>query len=207
MTKTILFYDTETTGLPKYGQPSNPPDQPRVTQLAAELCIEATGETIATMNHIIRPAGWTIPDDVAKLTGLTTELALIQGVAIETVMPEFIGLWQQSGLRAGHNEQFDTRMLRIELVRCPIYGAQLVAGVPFPDHWKAGATFCTQGASTKIVNAARPKGDKKKTASLAEAYMHFTGKTLDGAHDAMVDVQAAKAVYYGIRRHNGEAVA
>lgn len=200
MTKTILFYDTETTGLPKYGQPSTDPDQPRVTQLAAELCIEATGETIAEMCHIIRPNGWTIPDDIAQLTGLTTELALIQGVPIETVLPEFVGLWQQCGVRSAHNEQFDMRLLRIELVRSPMYANQLTAGVPFADHWKAGAAFCTQGASTKIVNAGRPKGDKKKTATLGEAYAHFTGKTLDGAHDARVDVRACKAVYYALKR-------
>lgn len=204
MQKTILFYDCESTGLVKYGQPSTDPDQPRVTQLAAELCIEATGETIAEMNHFILPNGWTIPDEVALLNGLTTELALIKGVPIETVLPEFIGLWQQSGMRSGHNESFDMRLLRIELVRAPMYVNQLVAGVPFADFWKAGPAYCTQGNSTKIVNAGRPAGDKKKTAKLDEAYAHFTGETLNGAHDAQVDVRACKAVYYGIRKHHAQ---
>lgn len=199
--KTALFYDTETTGLPKYGQPSTDPAQPRITQLAAELCIEETGETIAKLDHIILPCGWTIPDDVAKLTGLTTELALVQGVAADTVIHEFIEMWKRAGMRAAHNEQFDMRMLRIELVRSPTYRNQLHEGVPFADHWKAGPAFCTQGASTKIVNEGRPAGEKKKTARLSEAYMHFTGKTLDGAHNAAVDVMACKAVYYGIKRH------
>jgi DNA polymerase-3 subunit epsilon len=196
-----LFYDTETTGIPKYGQPSTDPAQPRVTQLAAELCIEATGETIAELNHIILPCGWTIPDDIAKLTGLTTELALVQGVACDTVLPEFIELWKRASVRVAHNEQFDMRMVRIELVRSPTFRNQLEAGVPFADHWKAGAGFCTQGKSTKIVNEGRPAGDKKKTATLSEAYAHFTGKTLEGAHDAKVDVMACKAVYYGIKKH------
>lgn len=205
--KTALFYDTETTGLPKYGQPSNDPSQPRVTQLAAELCIEETGETIAEMDFIIMPAGWTIPDDVATLTGLTTELALVQGVAIDTVLPEFVELWKRAGVRIAHNEQFDMRMLRIELVRSPMYAGQIVNGVPFADHWKAAPAFCTQGASTKIVNDGRPAGDKKKTARLSEAYAHFTGKTLDGAHNARVDVRACKEVYYAIKRHHAGAAA
>lgn len=199
---TILFYDVECTGLPLYSERSTHERQPRVFQLAAELCIEATGETIAELNHFILPCGWTIPEDVVQLTGVTTELALMKGVAADLVLPEFIGLWQQAGMRAGHNEKFDARLIRIELVRSPTFANQLVAGVPFEDHWKAAPSFCTQGGSTKIVNAGRPAGDKKKTASLSEAYMHFTGKTLDGAHDAMVDVRAAKAVYYGIKRHN-----
>lgn len=200
-TALAFFYDTETTGLPKYGQPSTDPAQPRVTQLAAELCIEETGETIATINHIILPCGWTIPEDVAKLTGLTTELALVQGVAADSVIPEFIEMWKRAGVRVAHNEQFDMRMLRIELVRSPTFRAQVVDGVPFADHWKAAPAYCTQGNSTKIINAARPAGDRKKTASLAEAYAHFTGETLNGAHDAAVDVAACKAVYYGIKRH------
>jgi DNA polymerase-3 subunit epsilon len=205
--KTILFYDTETTGLPKYGQPSTDPAQPRVTQLAAELCIEATGETIAELNHIILPCGWTIPEDVAKLTGLTTELALVQGVAIDTVLHEFVEMWKGASVRVAYNERFDMRMLRIELVRHPVYSRQLVGAASFADHWKEAPAYCTQGNSTKLVNAARPAGDKKKTASLAEAYAHFTGKTLDGAHDAKVDVMACKAVYYGIKASMAKAAA
>lgn len=201
---TILFYDVECTGLPLYGERSADPRQPRVFQLAAELCVEETGETIAELNQFILPDGWTIPDDVAKLTGVTTELALIKGVAADLVFPEFIELWKRAGLRAGHNEKFDARLMRIELVRSPTFANQLHNGVAFEDHWKAAPAYCTQGGSTKIVNASRPAGDKKKTASLAEAYAHFTGKTLDGAHDAQVDVRASKAVYYGIKAHNAQ---
>jgi DNA polymerase-3 subunit epsilon len=204
--KTILFYDTETTGLPEWSKPSEDPCQPRVTQLAAELCIEETGETIAELNHIILPDGWTIPADVAAMTGLTTELALIEGVAADLVIHEFIEMWNRAGLRSAHNEQFDMRMLRIELVRHQVFRAQLVNGVPFADHWKAGPAFCTQGKATKIVNDARPAGDKKKTCTLGEAYAHFTGKTLEGAHNAKVDVMACKAVYYGIKAAVGAPV-
>lgn len=200
--KTILFYDNETTGLPLYGQPSTDPKQPRVTQLAAELCVEETGETLEQLDLIILPDGWTIPDDIAALTGLSTERALAEGVAADSVIQSFIELWKRAMLRAAHNESFDMRMLRIELVRSATYANQLVDGKPFADHWKAGMSFCTQGNSTKIVNAARPAGEKKKTASLAEAYKHFTGEELVGAHNAGNDVRACKAIYYGIKRHH-----
>ena len=43
--KKILFYDTETTGLPLWSQPSEHPDQPRVVQLAALLCDEEPEKT------------------------------------------------------------------------------------------------------------------------------------------------------------------
>lgn len=57
---TSICYDTETTGLPLFKEPSDHPGQPRVTQLAAELFDDATGATIASMDVIIRPDGWTI---------------------------------------------------------------------------------------------------------------------------------------------------
>jgi DNA polymerase-3 subunit epsilon len=200
--KTILFYDNEGTGLVNFERRSHDPSQPRVTQLAAELCVEETGETLREMDLLILPSGWVIPEDVQQLTGITMERALADGVPVELAVDLFIDMWKDSDLRCGHNESFDMRMIRIELVRHPKYSMETVgADMPFADYWKAGPKFCTQSNSTKIINAARPKGEKKKTASLAEAYEFFTGQPLDGAHDARIDVKACKAVYYGIKKH------
>ena len=38
-----------------------------------------------------------------------------------------------------------------------------------------------------------------KSANLGEAYRHFTGKELVGAHNAQVDVQACMDVYFAIQ--------
>jgi DNA polymerase-3 subunit epsilon len=215
--KTILFYDTETTGLPLFSLPSEHPDQPRVCQLAAELCIEETGETLQEMNMIILPNGWTIPDEAAAVHGITTERALVEGVAADLVVAHFIDMWMESNLRAGHNESFDMRMLRIELMRHSHYSGQTMltddGDIPFADYWKKSTAYCTQGNSIKIINLPPTEKMKKarrfgpKSPNLGEAYQFFTGQPLDGAHDAMVDVRAAKAVYYGIKAHNAQAAA
>ncbi|WP_182340872.1 hypothetical protein [Comamonas koreensis] len=60
-----LAYDTETTGLPLFKEPSEHPDQPHIVQLGAILVDLNTRTTIASMDVIIRPDGWTIPDEVA----------------------------------------------------------------------------------------------------------------------------------------------
>jgi NAD(P)-dependent dehydrogenase (short-subunit alcohol dehydrogenase family) len=64
---TVLFYDTETSGLPMFGQPSEHPDQPHVVQLGACLVDLDPWQTLATLDVMVRPEGWTIPDEVAAM--------------------------------------------------------------------------------------------------------------------------------------------
>jgi DNA polymerase III epsilon subunit-like protein len=81
--KLALFYDTETTGLPLLKEPSEHPDQPHIVQLAACLVDLDTRNTIASMDVVVRPRGWTIPDDVAAIHGITTAHALDVGIPEE----------------------------------------------------------------------------------------------------------------------------
>ena len=119
----------------------------------------------------------------------------------------FMELWDVSDLRIGHNEKFDARILRIALMR---HGTRPQEEA---DAWKAGAAECTQALSTPILKLPpTPKmiaaGRRHhKSANLGEAYRYFTGKTLEGAHSAMVDVQACLAVYRAIKSGQREAVA
>ena len=196
----ILFYDTETTGLPDFKKPSEDSCQPRVTQLSAELVDDETEEVLAGLNTLIKPDGWTIPEELEKLTGITNAKAKAVGVPMSLVLPMFIELWTLSDGRAGHNESFDMRMIRIELFRHGAYGEQ------FADKWKAGKAYCTMGSSQAIINlppsermiASGRRGPKPP--NLGEAYQHFTGQPLENAHNAAVDVMACKAVYFALKR-------
>lgn len=197
--RTILFYDTETTGLPNWKAPSNDPSQPYITQLAAELWDEESGNTLASMGLIIKPDGWTISEEVEELTGISTELATRFGVPIASALDVFLDMWSMCDLRAAHNETFDMRMIRIAIMRSAEPG--------LADHWKAGETFCTQARSTKILNlppTAKMVAAKRfhaKSPNLSEAYQFFTGTELKNAHNAAVDVAACKTVYQGIAAH------
>lgn len=212
--KTILFYDTETTGLPNWSMPSSDPSQPHITQIAAELCDEETGETILEMDMLVKPDGWEIPLELQTLTGITMERAMDEGQSAEFVLENFITMWKPSTIRCAHNETFDMRMIRIEIMRSPEYSIETVgpeAGLSFADYWKKAPAFCTQSSSIKIINlpptekmiAAKRRGPKPP--NLAEAYEFFTGKKLEGAHNAKVDIMGAKAVYYGIKNHQAKA--
>jgi DNA polymerase-3 subunit epsilon len=73
--------------------------------------------------------------------------------------------------------------------------------------------MCTQALSTPILKL--PPTAKMiaagrrhyKSANLGEAYRHFTGQELAGAHQAMVDVQACMAVYFAIVEQTRRAAA
>jgi DNA polymerase-3 subunit epsilon len=196
--KLALFYDSETTGLPLFHEPSEDPRQPHIVQLAAALVDLDSWETRASMDVIIKPEGWEIPADVAAIHGITTEVALQLGVPADTVLELFVDLWRRGAARIAHNESFDARLVRIALMR------HMVNDTALHDEWRGGAALCTQVLSTPILKlpptakmiAARR--NHHKSANLGEAFEFFVGRKLEGAHRAMVDVQACIEVYKAI---------
>ncbi len=191
-----LFYDTETTGLPDFKAPSESAHQPHIVQLAALLVDMDTRETIQSMDVICRPDGWTFPDEVAAVHGITTEHAAEVGIPEHLAVSMFMELWVGRA-RVAHNESFDARIVRIALMRFQSEDAA--------DIWKSGPAECTARLATPI--CALPPTEKMKAAgrfhhktpNLGEAYRHFTGKELENAHSAMADVMACRDVYFAIK--------
>jgi len=198
-----LFYDTETQGLPLFSEPSEHPGQPHIVQLAACLVDLASRKTIASMDVIVRPDGWTIPDQVAAIHGITTEHAMDVGIPEAQAVDMFMSLWR-GRLRIAHNQAFDARILRIALKR-HVDPREPGLVIPPSDDWKASRAECTQLLSTPIL-ALPPTAKMRavgrnhfKSANLREAYKHFTGRELENAHSAMADVQACMEVYFAIK--------
>ena len=205
-----LVYDTETTGLPLFSEPSEDPRQPHIAQLAACLVDLDTRKTISSMDVIVRPNGWTIPDDVAAIHGITTEHAMDVGIPEDVAIDMFLSLWDQRRMRIAHNESFDARILRIAIKRY-IDVCQAESAPPMSDVWKAGSAKCTQVLSTPILKlppTAKMKAAGRnhfKSANLGEAYQHFTGKPLEDAHSAMADVLGCLTVYFSVQDHLAKA--
>jgi len=191
-----LFYDTETTGLPDFKAPSEAAHQPHIVQLAALLVDLDTRHTIQSMDVIIRPEGWEIPDEVSRVHGITTEHAAEVGIPESMAVSMFMGLWSGRN-RVAHNQQFDARILHIALMRH--------VSMETADIWKSGKAECTAVMSTPIcqlpptAKMVKAGFNKFKTPNLGEAYRHFTGKELENAHSAMADVLACRDVYFAIK--------
>ena len=192
-----IFYDTETTGLPLFHEPSDNPRQPHIVQLAAVLADLSTQRVIASMNVIVRPVRWEIPAEVTAIHGITTQHAQAVGVPEALALEMFIALYN-SYVRIAHNEPFDARIIRIGLKRYD-FGYD-------PDVWKTGAAECTQQLATPILKLpptrkmiAAGRRTQFKSANLSEAYSYFIGANLLNAHEAAVDVAACMAVYFAIK--------
>lgn len=192
---TALFYDTETTGLPLFNEPSEDPRQPHIVQLGACLVDLDSRKTLATLDVIVKPAGWVIPDDIAAIHGITTEHATRVGVPEELAVELLMEL-ARGQLRIAHNESFDQRIVRIA---CKRYFDESTV-----EEWKAGTAKCTASLATPIMKL--PPTERMlaagrrhpKTPNLGEAYRFFTGRELEGAHSALVDVRACRDVFFAI---------
>lgn len=200
-----IFFDTETSGLPLFNDPSEDPRQPHIVQLAAALVDMDTRTTLHSMDVIVRPDGWTIPAEVAAIHGITTERAMDEGIPEGEALEQFMTMWDKR-LRIAHNQSFDARIIRIAQSRFGHDEDRLAL-------WKGGKALCTQNMATPIMKlppTAKMKAAgfyKPKSANLQEAHRFFCGKPFDGAHSAMADVQACKAVYFAIQDHKAKQAA
>jgi DNA polymerase-3 subunit epsilon len=194
----ILFYDTETTGLPDFKAPSDAPHQPHIVQLAAILIDPVTRIERAIVDLIVKPDGWTIPDEVAVIHGITTETATSCGVPEQAAVALFIALKAQTAIEVAHNVSFDRRIMRIAMLRMGLARDEVEA-------MEGGESYCTMRSSTSIINlspTARMTAagfSKPKPPKLSECVKHFFGEDLEGAHNALNDVRACARVYFHLQ--------
>ena len=205
----ILSYDTETTGLPDWNQPSESPQQPHLVEIAA-LLFDGMRE-VDRFHAIVRPDGWSIPEEVAKIHGITTERAMDEGVPEFEAIAGFLALHARADMRVAHNESFDARILRIALKR---YGngetgwdmlTQDERDV-IADQFKAAPSYCTSNAAKPLMKLpptpkmlASPRfRNSFKQPNLQEAHQHFIGEGFDGAHGALADALACARVYFAL---------
>lgn len=198
-----LFFDTETTCMILWKEPSDHPDQPHIVQLAAKLVDLDTREVIKSMDVLVKPEGWTSSAEALAVHGITEERATVDGIPEADAVRQFLDMAAELSVEEmviGHNVTFDQRIVRIAIKR-HLDVANAVEGAIQPsDVWKAVPAFCTMWKSkphTKLPGNKHPK--------LTEAYQHFIGKPMEGAHSAGGDVDGCIAVYFAIKAAEARA--
>ena len=187
----VCAYDTETTGLPDWKNPSDSHHQPHLVQLAAILADEDTGKVISTLDLIIQPDGWEIPQEVTDIHGITNEIANEVGVNEMDAVALFLQM-VGSAKRLAHNRTFDQRIIRIATKRY------------FPENvqekWAEKENHDCTMIMAKPIMQMEPKGRYGyKSPKLSEAYQHFMGKELQDAHSAIADARACLDIYFAMK--------
>lgn len=187
----ILFFDTETTGLPNFNERARHPSQPHIVQLAAILT-DDDGKEMESHYAIVKPDHWTIPKEASDIHGITDEIAKEYGISEHRVAALLLAMMWKASPTVAHNHQFDKFIARIAMRR---YDLMTDAD---DERWKAMPRVCTMLEMTDIC-AIPGKFGKSKWPNLREAYKHATGKQLVDAHDALADVRACKEIYFWLK--------
>lgn len=183
-----LFFDTETTGLPKkWNAPVTDLDNwPRLVQLAW-LLYDSRDQEIKSANRIIIPEGFTIPTDASDVHGITTERAYTEGIDLNEALIEFSSAMDDAEFLIAHNISFDEMIIGAEFLRKDVKSQ--LAQIP---------KICTMKTTTNICKIPGRYGFKWP--NLTELHQHLFHKGFDGAHDALADVRACADCFFELKK-------
>ncbi|WP_417366107.1 DNA polymerase III subunit alpha [Flavobacterium beibuense] len=176
-----LIFDTETTGLPKrWDAPISDTDNwPRCIQIAWQLHDEM-GQLIEHQDYLIKPDGFNIPYDAERIHGISTELAMEQGVELEGVLEKFNEAMAKAKFIVGQNVGFDVNIMGSEYYRF---------GVDTPLQDMKILDTCTE-VTAELLKIPGGRGGKFKLPTLTELHEYLFGEPFAEAHNATADVEA-----------------
>jgi len=183
-----LFFDTETTGLPKNWKApvTDLNNWPRLVQLAF-LYYDNVGNKISGGDFIIKPEGFTIPTDASRIHGISTEKALREGQSISSVLQSFNSLIAQSSYLVAHNMSFDEKIVGSEFLRNGMQN-----NIPTKNK------ICTMEESTNFCAISGPYG--YKWPKLSELHYKLFRTGFEEAHNAAVDISVTAKCFWEMKR-------
>ena len=184
----FLFFDTETTGLPKNWKApvTDLNNWPRLVQLAY-LLYDKNGNKISEGNHIIKPEGYTIPNEASKVHGISTERANREGKNLSNVLIDFQSLINKAEHLVAHNMSFDEKIMGSEFLRNRM-----------PDGVASKKKICTMEKTTNFCAINGAYG--YKWPKLSELHYKLFGENFDEAHNALVDIRITAKCFWELKR-------
>ncbi len=183
-----LFFDTETTGLPKNWKApvTDLKNWPRLVQLAY-LLYDKAGNKISGSSVIIKPEGFSIPSDAARVHGISTERAIKEGVPILDALQQFGEELNKATHLVAHNISFDEKIVGSELIRNG-----------FPNSLPSKKKICTMQLSTNFCRIDGPYG--YKWPKLSELHYKLFKTNFAEAHDASIDIGITAKCFWELKR-------
>jgi len=187
----ILFFDTETTGLPQfYNAPITQVNNwPRLVQLAFIEYYE-DGTLASNHNYIIKPEGFSIPRDATHIHRITNEQAQTEGHDLTQVLDIFADTITESSILIAHNFDFDKNIVGAEFVRKEFDTKPILTK----------RSFCTM-KNKNIVNFCRISGKNGfKWPKLEELHYKLFNQKISDTHDASIDIAATAKCFWELLR-------
>ncbi|MDT8287380.1 MAG: 3'-5' exonuclease [Elusimicrobiales bacterium] len=184
----FLFFDTETTGLPKSWRApvTDLANWPRLVQLAY-MAYDAEGNLLSSADTLVKPVGFTIPEEASKVHGITTERALRDGRDLAVVLNEFRALLDRAKYLIAHNMGYDEKIIGAEFLRNGM--TDIPASV---------IKICTMHSTTEYCEI--PGSYGYKWPKLMELHRKLFEVEFEGAHDALADVAATAKCFWELKK-------
>ncbi len=185
-----LIFDTETTGLPQnWKAPLTDFDNwPRLVQLAWQVH-DIEGKLIDVQNYIVKPEGFDIPYNAAKIHGISTDRAEKEGMPLVEVLEIFMQDLEKVKFIVGHNVSFDNNIVGCEFLRKK--KSNLLQSMPAIDTKDDATDYC------QILGG---RGGKFKWPKLIELHQKLFGEDFAEAHNASADVEATARCFLELLR-------
>ena len=186
-----LIFDTETTGLPKkWNAPVTDSDNwPRCIQLAWQLH-DKSGKLTSSNSFLIKPDNFDIPFESEKVHGISTALALKDGLILNDVIKNFLVDLEKAKYLVGHNVKFDINIIGAELHRLGI--------ITKFSELKVIDT-CTE-TTANLCQIKGGRSGKFKFPTLIELYEFLFSNQFEQAHNASADVEATARSFFELIR-------
>ena len=188
-----LFYDIETTGLPKKGAtcPKKSEDWPHIVQIAWTNYTSA-GKRISFSNIIVKPDGYEISEEVSKIHKITQERAIAEGQPVSEALDAIVCDIMTADVLICHNTAFDINVLGSELYRNGYTDAF--------EMLKSKKTICTMKETIDFCAIEPKRCGSYKFPRLEELHMKLFGEGMVDAHDALVDTQYLAKCFFELTR-------
>ena len=174
-----LFFDTETTGLPKNRDAAirGPDNWPHIVSISWQVY---DGEKfVSSESYIVKPMGWIIPQDSINIHGITNEKAHSEGQDLQLVIDKFMN--EKPNYLIAHNVDFDYNVV----VNALLWDLRM----PYPRFPKL---LCTMKESKDIMKISYGNGRSGyKPPKLSELYEFVFNKKpqMNQLHGSLYDTQ------------------
>jgi len=184
-----LFFDTETSGLPKnYQAPLDDfSNWPRIVQIAWSL-YDFEANHWESWSYIIKPVDFVISEEVSKIHRITQARALAEGVLLHEALEHFCREAASAEFLVAHNIDFDDKIISAELLREKMTNPLTTAN-----------KICTMLSSVQFCRLPSPRGGYKWP-NLTELYNCLFGHDFPESHDAVADVRACAACFFELKK-------